>query len=227
MDKITITKIIVAIVWFFLDLFILPHRKGDIMTFPFLTVFIIFLIWLTIKLRRSANVSKQDMDDFWRKEMTANATVAQDISSLRYLTIPIDKFPLHFSSDSEICAIENELEELSTHKLLNLTGMTNTELKAKYGVPNFDTMSIIGEDFDRLTVLLNSYGKILIDNNMIDEAITVLEYAAGIGTDVSESYILLGNCYKAKSNDTKLEFLKSQVSESNLVLKNKILEKIS
>lgn len=196
------------------------------MGFPFLTVFLIFLVWLAFRLRKAQGSRQQKDDDFWARERAANATLAKDIDNLSYLTIPLDNFPLHFSEDSEVCAIEDELIELSSHRLLNLTNMTNTDLKEAYGVPNFETMSKIGEDFDRVSVLLNSYAKALIDANRTSDAVKVLEYAVGVKTDISESYTLLAGCYKELNNDTKLDYLKTQVEQSSLLMKSTILKSI-
>ncbi|MCR5416595.1 MAG: hypothetical protein K6E79_07355 [Pseudobutyrivibrio sp.] len=198
------------------------------MGFPIFTVvFIIFLAWLTFRLRSIYKKRDASEKEFWDKERAANATPAKDISNLRYINIPIEKFPIHFSTDTDVCAVEEELTALSQKKLLNITGMTNTELKTKYGVPNFEALSQMGEDFDRATVLLNKYGKALVEADRIDDAINVLEFAVGIGTDVSESYTLLGDCYKQKHNDIKLDLLKKQVVNTNLLLKDNILQRLS
>ena len=196
------------------------------MAFPFLTVFIIFIVWLAIRLRSVSGKRQQSDEDFWTQEKMANATPARDIDNLNYITIPLDKFPLHFSQNPDVVAMEDRLAELSTHRLLNLTGKTNTELKATYGVPNFNTMSQIGADFDEVTVLINSYAKAVIEELGLSQAQPILEFAVGIGTDVSESYELLADCYKAAGNTTKLEYLQTQVANSNLLLKETILSHI-
>ncbi|MCR4694881.1 MAG: hypothetical protein K5773_06135, partial [Pseudobutyrivibrio sp.] len=74
------------------------------MAFPFLTVFMIFIIILAVKLRQSYARMDQADKEFWRRERIANSTPAKDISKLHYLTIPLDKFPFGFSSDPEIIA---------------------------------------------------------------------------------------------------------------------------
>ena len=197
------------------------------MGFPLLPFILLFLVLLSIRLHNLNAKRQQEEAEFWEKERQASITPAKDISNLRYITIPIEKFPLNFSNDEEVIAIENELKELSTHKLLNLTRVTNTDLKLTYGVPNFETMSRIGDDYDRATVLLNKYAEALFEAGRIDDVITVLEFAVGTGTDISESYTLLAKCYKQKEMDTKLDLLKNQVEQSSLYFKNSILEKIS
>lgn len=196
------------------------------MGFPILPFFLLFLIWLTFRIKSLDAKQEKQQADFWSKERQANATPAKDISNLRYITIPINKFPLNFSDDEKVIEIENELKELASHKLLNLSGMSNSDLKITYGLPNFETMSKIGEDFDRSCVLLNSYAKALVEANMTKDAQTVLEFAIGVGSDLSESYIMLADIYKKSSQSEKLNFLREQISNSNMLLKNHILNKI-
>ncbi|WP_028234855.1 hypothetical protein [Pseudobutyrivibrio sp. MD2005] len=196
------------------------------MGFPILPFFLIFLIWLTFRIKSLDAKQEKQQAEFWAKEKAANATPAKDISNLSYITIPIEKFPLNFSDDEKVVAIESELKELSSHKLLNLTGISNTDLKLTYGLPNFEIMSQIGEDFDRVCVLLNAYAKALIEADRNDDAKAVLEFAVGVGTDISESYVMLADYYRTRSQNEKLGFLRERVENSNLLLKNSILNKI-
>ena len=166
------------------------------MGFPILPFFLIFLIWLAIRIKTLDAKQEQQEKEFWAKEKAAQITPAKDISNLRYITIPIEKFPLNFSNDEKVIEIETQLKELSTHKLLNLSGVSNTDLKLTYGTSNFETMSQIGEDFDKIL------------------------------TDISESYIMLSDCYKKRSQTEKLSFLRERILNSNLLLKNSILNKI-
>ncbi len=197
------------------------------LTFPFLTIFLIFIVWLAIKIKQSKAKHTKDMDDFWMAEMQANATPAKDIKGLSYITIPIEKFPLDFSTDEETMDIESRLKELSTHPLLNLTGKTNTEIKAAYGVPNFETMCQIGEDYDEATLLLDKYAAKLEEAGRINDVMAVLEFAVGTKTDIKTSYTRLGKCYKSLGKEEKLAYLIKQVEESNLLLKNTIIKELS
>ncbi len=197
------------------------------LTFPFLTIFLIFIVWLAIKIKQSKAKHTKDMDDFWMAEMQANATPAKDIKGLSYITIPIEKFPLDFSTDEETMDIESRLKELSTHPLLNLTGKTNTEIKAAYGVPNFETMCQIGEDYDEATLLLDKYAAKLEEAGRINDAMAVLEFAVGTKTDIKTSYTRLGKCYKSLDKEEKLAYLIKQVEESNLLLKSAIIKELS
>lgn len=196
------------------------------MAFPCLAIFLAFIVFLAIRYRSIDQAQKQVQEDFWERELKANSTIGIDINTLDYLHLPIERFPFGKCSTPEIEAIESELRELSEKPLLNLTGITNTELKLTYGVPNFDKMSAIGEDFDRATILLNDYSRLLIENEMPSEAIPVLEYAVGVKTDISSSYTMLSDLYAAANSFEKLSRLRDMVENTTLILKPSILAHI-
>lgn len=196
------------------------------MAFPCLAIFLAFIVFLAIRYRAIDRAQKATQEEFWERELKANSTHGIDISNIEYLTLPIERFPIGKCTNTEIIAIEEELLALSEKPLLNLTGITNTDLKLTYGVPNFEKMSQIGEDFDRATVLLNDYGRLLIENEMPSEAIPVLEYAVGVGTDMSTSYTLLSELYANKGAFEKLAQLREVVNKTSLILKPTIIAHI-
>lgn len=197
------------------------------MLFPFLTIFMIIIIFLAIRYRSNEKHLQEIQDDFWSQEATANATPPANLNNLNYITIPLDTFPLNFSHEENILSMEAQLRELSTKPMLNLTGKTNTELKLTYGVSNLEKMIEIGENFDTLTILLKDYAKALLDHKMIAEAITVLEFGAGIGTDISQHYIMLGECYKSLDKTDKIAHLMEKISRSNLLLGPSIIRQLN
>ncbi|MBE5896254.1 MAG: hypothetical protein E7281_00685 [Lachnospiraceae bacterium] len=197
------------------------------MAFPFLAIFLAFVIFLAIRYKSTDAKVQKMQDDFWEREAQANITPQINLDNLTYITIPLDKFPLGFSDEPAILEMENKLRELSTHRMLNLTGKTNTELKETYGVGNLDTVASYGDDYDKLTVLLKDYATALINADMIDEAVAVLEYGVGIKTDVSQNYILLGDCYKSLGKISKIGYLKDQVESLNLVLGTSIINHLN
>lgn len=197
------------------------------MGFPFLTIFLLFLIWLFFRYRKIAHMRQEENDAFWSREAEANMTPAKDINNLDYITIPLEKFPLKFAKDDNILALETELEQLAEKRILNLNGKTNTDLKLEYGLPNFDAMVEIGENFDKLCLCLDKYGAALIENEMINEAVTVLEFAVGCGSDISSTYMNLFNCYVTQNNSMRIDALRTMVENSTMLLKPKILEYFS
>ena len=92
------------------------------MSFPFLAAFLGFGVFLAIRYKSLNRKQELDTQAFWEREAAANATPSADLDNIKYITIPLDKFPLGFSKDADICALEETLKELSHKRLLNLTG---------------------------------------------------------------------------------------------------------
>ena len=193
------------------------------MAFPFLTVFMVFIIGLSIRYAVLNKRREEKFDRFWEKEKEADHTPAKDLSTVSFLKVPIQSFPMGKWEDDEIAMIEERLRALSEKKLLNLTGKTNTELKLEYGTANLEIMSAIGEDFNELTVLLVDYAKALMEKHDYEGAAAVLEYGMSVGTDVSSDYTLLADCYLALGHPEKIELIKEQVQNRDLLLEQKII----
>ena len=197
------------------------------MAFPFLTVFIIFL--LAYYVRRTSLTRRREEREaaFWAREEEAEHTPAKDLSALDYIKVPLEQFPIGASDADEVMMIEEELESLASKPLLNLNGMTNTDVKIEYGTANFNAIIAMGEDFDRLIVLLCDYAKGLIEEGMERETIPVLEYGVAIGSDLSDDYTLLGECYRSLGMADELAGLRQKVEASELPLKEKILQELA
>ena len=164
------------------------------MLFPILGIVLVGMIALALRYRYLNKKMDNDNESFYERERKANATPKKDISNITYIKVPLEKFPIGQIEDEDIKVIEDKLVALSEKDILNLVGKTNTDLKEEYGVPNFDKMQEVGENFNELTVTLVEYGNELMLRNMLDEAIGVLEYGIAIKTDVSKNYTLLGDC---------------------------------
>ena len=193
------------------------------MLFPILGIVLVGMIALALRYRYLNKKMDNDNEAFYERERIANSTPKKDISNLTYIKVPLDKFPIGQIEDDEIKVIEYKLVALSEKDILNLVGKTNTDLKEEYGVPNFDKMQEIGENFNELTVTLVEYSNELILRNMLDEAISVLEYGIAIKTDVSKNYTLLGDCYKQKNQPRKIKVLREQAERYDGIMRESII----
>lgn len=189
---------------------------------PFLSIFLIIsVVVLAILLRKNSKNQQQFDEEFWRKEQEANNTRRQDLSKLNYITIPIDKFPprLHTSA-------EQKLHELSTQKIVNLTGITNTELKTTYGVANLELLTEYDENYTVLIATIIAYSKELLEHNDTTTAITLLEYAMSIYADASYIYTTLAKLYTENGNIDKAQDLIPFVEQLPLLSKESTIDKI-
>lgn len=194
---------------------------------PFFPLFIGFLIVLTYFLRKNSRIEQETQERFWENERAANNTRRKDLSGLPYLTIPLDTFPLGKFSDSELSRIESELTALSDKPILNLNGITNTELKMNYGVANLEFLSKCDENYTNMVRLLQEYAKCLSDLSRSQEAIAVLRFAIDSGSDICATYTLLADIYLTNGQSDKISSLIDTASQLESVRKDAILENLN
>lgn len=175
---------------------------------PILTVFIVFLAVLTFYIKKGNAAQEKVTEEFWEKERKANAVRKQDISKLDYITIPLDKIPqpIHTSTEEALFA-------LAEKPMLNLTGISNTDLKLQYGTANLALLSEYDANFTDMVALLPTYAEELIEAGHRDTAQELLEFAISCNADSKRIYLILATLYRENQNNTKLEWL-LQASEN-------------
>lgn len=198
-------------------------EKGYDMLFPFLAVFIVLALFLAYRYRLGNKQQQAETDSFWERERRADATLAKDISHLEYLSVPLEQFPIGQNRDEAICALEDRIQNDACLPMLNLTNMSNTDLKEAYGVPNLSHMQEVGENYNRFSILLKDYAAALIALGQYQNALPVLEYAAGTKSDISQIYKMLGDCYANCHQAHKIPYLMDQVRGMHLILESSIL----
>ncbi len=194
--------------------------------FPFLTVFIIFLLVTYVRREMLRKRQREREEAFWAREEEAQHVPPKNLSDLEYVHLPLEELPIGVFDDDDLMLIEDEICSLSKQRILNINGKTNTDIKLLYGTANFDAVCAMGENFDRLVMLLCDYAKELILKDKKKEAAAVLEYGVRIGSDISANYTLLGECYLSLERTEDLEKLKSYVAESTLPLRQKITDEL-
>lgn len=186
----------------------------------FLAFTILFAIYLNYQIRKSdKNVNLEE--SILEKETRANFTRKADISKLNYITLNFDKLPLSGPTSAndvpqsiteEILACEKEIIVMKDWKILNLTGISNTDLKLKYGPANLPFLMQYDENFSKLSRTLAKWGRLLFEAEHFSASKQVLEFAVSIQCDIEEIFILLGKIYKIEHNLPALSYLKTQLS---------------
>lgn len=193
---------------------------------PFLPCSIIFIIVLTYFLRKNRRLEQEAQEQFWEKERQANTTRKKDLSSLPYLTLPLETFPMGKYPDSELTRLEQELSNLADTSILNLNGISNTDLKMDYGVANLDFLSQCDDNYTEMIRLLQEYGKRLFDLSHLKEAAAVLHYAVDSGSDICATYTLLADIYLSLGESGKISSLVEAAGKLSSARKDAILEKL-
>lgn len=170
--------------------------------FPFFTIFFLFIIVLNIVLRRQDRSQAENDRRFWERELASNHTRKQDISNLDYIRIPLDKIPGNLHTDAE-----QELIALSSEKLLNLNGQSNTDLKLQYGVANLDFLSSCDANFARFVAILPVYAEELLAAGQAGDARTLLEFAVECSADSARIFSLLAKLYLDAGESGKIDDL--------------------
>lgn len=192
----------------------------------FLIFFIVFLIWVRVKLKRNNPTAPQDDKAFWEREAKANFARAKDVSNLDYLTVDLTLLPFSTSSTQEETYLMKQVQDCASRKILNLSGLTNTDLKEQYGVANLEYLSNCDQNYTLLLRTLNNWSRYLYENQEFSKAKTVLEYELSIGSDISTVFTTLGEIYGLEGDLAKLEQLIKQVESSSLPLKDSVLKSL-
>jgi len=169
--------------------------------------------YLAVKLWQNKKVEDAREKSFWDLEAEANSTRRKPLDDLDYIKIPFDALPVDILADDEqIKEFLDTLRVLSENPIVNLSCISNTELKLRYGAPNITILSRYDSAYTVLARTLQQWAVRLKDAGFAEEARIVLEFAVSTRTDVSGTYVLLGNLYKDMGEMEKIDEL-IQVAE--------------
>ena len=170
--------------------------------FPFLTIFIIFILVLTYHIKKNDAAQAKVQEEFWEKERRSNAVRKQDISKLDYITIPFEKIPqkLHTPTEEAFFAFGDK-------QMLNLTGISNTDLKLQYGTANLEVLSKCDTNFSDMIALLPEYTLELLEAGQEASAKDLLEFAISHNADSRKIYRQLADIYRSHQDTASLEKL--------------------
>lgn len=184
---------------------------------------VLLVLWVHYEKARTDRMASRKSDAFWERERQANLTRKKDISHLEYISVPVNTLPFPKTDREEITDIQNHILKLSSEKIVNFTGLSNTDLKLKYGAPNLDLLTEYDNNYLELVRSLYRYGKLLYDFNKKEEAAAILEYALAVKTDVSANYTLLATIYKEKNEIDRINDVISRAEELTSMTKQALL----
>lgn len=157
--------------------------------------------------QRTSRQNTQDTQNFWNRESESNFVRRADISNLDYLKPNLDSLPLDAAKNLGLTDIIDKLEKLSHKKIINLSQYTNTDLKMMYGPANLDSLSEYDSNYIVLIRTLNTLGDAMYEKGDSQNAKCVYEYAISIGSDISNTYIMLGTIYHETNDTAALDLL--------------------
>ena len=191
--------------------------------------FIIFVLWLTVNLKKTEKTNQQIEEEFWERETKANSVRKKSLGHLPYITFDFDALPTAASFTESGAQVPESLEilqNLRDKKMLNLNGISNTDLKLKYGAPNITRLSEYEENFTVFSIHIVRLAQALYDIGRKYEAKTLLEKTIVTGTDISEHYLLLARLYLEEGKPGKINDLILLAEKLPTMMKDTILTRL-
>lgn len=169
---------------------------------------LIFSAAVFLYILKSNRKDAHSQDDFWERERAANSTRRKPLDDLDYIKLPVEQFPMTLLEDvPKVEDYKQIILSLSELPIVNFTGISNTELKLRYGAPNIDLLISYDQNYTLLVRTLQQWAQVLYDNGYIDEARQLLEFSVSTGTDVSATYRLLCQIYREQNTPEKISNL--------------------
>lgn len=193
---------------------------------PLVIIIIVLYLFMRIDSNKANKKVMEEKQKFWSKENQSNKIRKKDISSLPFLKIPLDELPIKDTTDESLLALQHSITNLSKVSILNLTGVSNTDLKLQYGVANLTFLSECDNNYTLLVNSLSKWGSYLYELGHINDAKIVLEYGITCNTDISKNYILLANIYKEQNTPNKIDNLLETITNLNSINKESMLRSV-
>lgn len=150
-------------------------------------------------MRRVSRKVEEKEEAFWEKELRSNSVRKKSLDGLEYIHIPVDLLPFGTAEGNSVLqSAEDELLALKDEKIVNFTGITNTDLKLEYGTANITVLSQYDQNYTAMVIALQKWGQELYNQCRYEDARAVLEFAMRTRTDISGTYRLLIDMYKTK-----------------------------
>lgn len=197
------------------------------MKFPFLASLFIFLLVLGRVLRKNTQIMEKEQESFWQKERAANSVRKKPLDNLDYITIPLEQLPTtSHEEDSVVRECVETLITLSECKIVNLTGISNTDLKLTYGTANITVLTEYDQSYTLLVTTLQKWADKLYALEDFSSAKTVLEYAVSVNSDVTKTYLMLAEIYSRQGTPERIQELVTAAGKLNTPSGRIILRKL-
>lgn len=197
------------------------------MKIPFFTTFLLFIVFTTFAIRRSSQKQESATLSLLERERLANSVRRKPLDDLPFVFIPLDSLPFGACPQDEVLSdFEDSIRSLAEQKVVNLTGISNTDLKLQYGAPNISLLTEFDQNFTLLARSLQGWGARLLALGFKDEARVVFEFAVECRSDVSATYSDLADLYLESDEVSKVQHLVDVASTLNSLSKNPILHKL-
>ena len=199
------------------------------MNLVILASLIVFIIFLSVRIKRQTKIQQNKENSFWERERLANSVRKKPLDNLNYIRIPLETFPTHIMQEDEtVLECIDLMESLSSQKIVNLTGFSNTDLKLEYGTANITVLTEYDQNYTLLVRTLQKWADVLIAASYAKEAAILMEFAVSTQTDISRTYYQLAEYYVSRRESEKIQWLKDTAdglqSSNRIIILNHLKE---
>lgn len=197
------------------------------MKYPFFASFLVLCAIFYHNRKKADRSHAKIMQDYFKRENEANNTRKQPLDDLEYIKIDLSKLPTQaYDDDDLIKECIKDITRLCEESIVNFTGLTNTDLKLKYGPANLPFLQQCDLNYTQLVRILNTWANRLFELNDHDSALIVSEYAISLKADISNIYYMASDIYIEKGTPEKISSLIEIAEELNSVMKDHIVENL-
>ncbi|MBP5309111.1 MAG: hypothetical protein ILN61_02215 [Lachnospiraceae bacterium] len=197
------------------------------MKYPFFASFLVLCAIFYHNRKKADRSHAKIMQDYFKRENEANNTRKQPLDDLEYIKIDLSKLPTQaYDDDDLIKECIKDITRLCEESIVNFTGLTNTDLKLKYGPANLPFLQQCDLNYTQLVRILNTWANRLFELNDHDSALIVSEYAISLKADISNIYYMASDIYIEKGTPEKILSLIEIAEELNSVMKDHIVENL-
>src|SRR5574344_958650 len=198
--------------------------------YPIFGLFLIFVAWQAYERNKSTKQSKAASDDFWTRESEANSIRKANLDNENYITLTddmlIENLWPDYAVDEELSRCSEILKTLMNKRILNLAGMTTTDIKLKYGVANLNELSTYDDNYTLMVQTLAAYGTRLMNLQNKEAAIKIFEFGIDSLTEISTNYKHLATLYTEKNQPEKIDHLIEIAGSLNSLMKSSIISSL-
>lgn len=187
---------------------------------------IVLVVFISYNIKKQSKARSATEEAFWARERQSNSVRRKSLDNLTYVKIPLETFPTHLMNDnSDVMECIEILESLTSQKIVNLTGWSNTDLKLEYGTANLTLLSEYDQNYTVLVRTLQKWADLLIQNDYRKEAVPLMEFAVTTGSDVSRTYYALADYYTSTGQSEEIRRLRDAAgnlrsSSRDIILKH-------
>lgn len=197
------------------------------MNLAFLASFIALILVISVSIRKQNKRFIERENAFWERERLSNSVRKKSLDNLDYIRIPLERFPTHLLKDNPaVMSCIEIVEALTSQKIVNLTGYTNTDLKFEYGTANLALLSEYDDNYTVLVRTLQKWADELINAGNKAEAAILMEFAISTGTDIGRTYYLLAEYYVEAGKSRRIDDLITTAEQLHSSKKNTIVKQL-